>query len=104
MGCHTVLNYKDSGFKKALKSVGLVDVYFDNGESPAPPDTTSIWVWNMDGHLNWRYTPVRTAHPRTDLQFWDRGSIFGGVEDTGRSQADSSSRRRDLRSDSDSIE
>jgi len=33
MGCHVGLNYKDAGFKKEFKKVGLIDVYFDNGES-----------------------------------------------------------------------
>lgn len=33
LGCHHVLNYKDAGFGAALKKVGLVDLYFDNGES-----------------------------------------------------------------------
>ena len=33
MGCHVALNYKDRGFQKAFKEVGLIDVYFDNGES-----------------------------------------------------------------------
>lgn len=33
MGCHAVLNYKDPNFKKDFRKVGLVDIYFDNGES-----------------------------------------------------------------------
>jgi NADPH-dependent curcumin reductase CurA len=32
LGCHNVLNYKDKSFKAKLKDVGLVDLYFDNGE------------------------------------------------------------------------
>lgn len=35
MGCHVVLNYKDALFKKDLKKVGFIDVYFDNGRSPS---------------------------------------------------------------------
>jgi len=35
MGCHVVINYKDQGWQKQLKQVGLVDVYFDNGQSSA---------------------------------------------------------------------
>jgi NADPH-dependent curcumin reductase CurA len=37
MGCHTVLNYKDKGWQKKLKEVGLVDVYFDNGQPVQRP-------------------------------------------------------------------
>ena len=31
LGCHDVLNYKDEGFRKAFRNIGLIDVYFDNG-------------------------------------------------------------------------
>ncbi|CAD6567996.1 MAG: hypothetical protein TREMPRED_004202 [Tremellales sp. Tagirdzhanova-0007] len=30
LGCQVVLNYKDHDFKKSLRKVGLVDVFFDN--------------------------------------------------------------------------
>jgi NADPH-dependent curcumin reductase CurA len=35
LGCHTVLDYTDPGFKKNLRKAteGLIDVYFDNGKS-----------------------------------------------------------------------
>jgi NADPH-dependent curcumin reductase CurA len=29
---HHAINYKDKDFRKQLKKVGLVDLYFDNGE------------------------------------------------------------------------
>lgn len=32
LGCHFALNYKDKDFRKQLRKVGLVDLYFDNGE------------------------------------------------------------------------
>jgi NADPH-dependent curcumin reductase CurA len=33
LGVHHALNYKDKDFRKQLRKVGLVDLYFDNGES-----------------------------------------------------------------------
>lgn len=42
MGCHAVINYKDQGWQKQLKQVGLVDVYFDNGPSSAPAQATVL--------------------------------------------------------------
>jgi len=33
LGCHEVLNYKDADFKKKFRKLGLIDLYFDNGES-----------------------------------------------------------------------
>lgn len=44
LGVHHALNYKDKDFRKQLRKVGLVDLYFDNGKTDRPLEGVALSI------------------------------------------------------------